>query len=231
MSAERQLVLDLPARTATGRADFFVSGANAAALSALDAWRRWPRGKHALIGPEGSGKTHLAHVWAEAARARVVNAADLTEVDVPALADGGRVAVEDVPGAPPEAYRALLHLHNLLAERGGTLLVTGRGAPGAWGLAPPDLASRIEAAGTARLEPPDDALLAALLVKLFADRQVQAPPSLVSWLLPRMERSFAAAQRLVSAIDALALAEGRPVGRALAARVLDRADHDREVET
>ena len=223
MSEARQLVLDLPVRGATGRADFFVSEANAAALDALDAWPRWPGGKHVLIGPEGSGKTHLAHVWADAAGARVCRAADLAEQAVPALAEHGRVAVEDVPEADPAAHRALLHLHNLLAARGGALLMTGRGAPSLWGVTPPDLASRIEAAGVARLEPPDDALLAALLVKLFTDRQVQAPPALVAWLLPRMERSFAAAQRLVAGIDALALAEGRPVSRALAARVLERA--------
>ena len=145
------------------------------------------------------------------------------EAEVPALAEHGRVAVEDVPRAGEAGERALLHLHNLLAARGGTLLMTGRGAPSRWGVALPDLASRIEAAGVARLEAPDDALLAALLVKLFADRGVQAPPALVTWLLPRMERSFAAAQRIVARLDALALAEGKPVSRALAARVLSEA--------
>ncbi len=223
MSAARQLALDLPARAARGRAEFFVSEANAAALAALDGWRGWPGGKQALMGPEGSGKTHLAHVWAEAAGARVVPAAGLTEADLPMLADHGRVAVEDVPRAGPGAQTALLHLHNLLAARGGALLMTGRGAPSRWDVALPDLASRIEAAGAARLHAPDDALLAALLVKLFADRQVQAPPALIGWLLPRMERSFAAAQRIVAGLDALALAEGRPVSRALAARILGEA--------
>ena len=223
MSAARQIPLDLPGRAATGREEFFVSQANEAALAALDAWPRWPGGKQVLSGPEGSGKTHLAHVWADASGALVVPAAALEEGQVPRLADHGRVAVEDVPGAPPAAERALLHLHNLLAARGGSLLMTGRGAPQGWGVALPDLASRIEAAGVARLEAPDDALLAALLVKLFADRQVQAQPSLVAWLLPRMERSFAAAQRIVARLDALALAEGRPVSRTLAARVLAEA--------
>ena len=223
MSGARQLPLELALRPATGRSEFFVSQSNAAALAALDDWPRWPGGKQVLTGPEGSGKTHLARVWADASGARIVSAAALSEDDVPALADRGRVAVEDVPGAPAAAERALLHLHNLLAAKGGALLITGRGAPPRWGVALPDLASRIEAAGTATLHPPDDALLAALLVKLFADRQVQAPPALVAWLLPRMERSFAAAQRIVSRLDALALSEGRPVSRALAARVLGEA--------
>lgn len=219
----RQIPLELPSRPATGRSEFFVSGANETALAALDAWDRWPGGKHVLIGPEGSGKTHLAHIWAEAAGARVVAAARLEEAHVPELSEHGRVAVEDVPGLPPASERALLHLHNLLAARGGSLLMTGRGAPPLWGVALPDLASRIEAAAVSRLHPPDDALLAALLVKLFADRQMRAPPALVAWLLPRMERSFAAAQRIVARLDALTLAEGKPVSRSLAARVLGEA--------
>lgn len=220
MTAARQIPLDLQGRPATGRAEFFVSEANRSALAAIDAWAAWPGGKQVLMGPEGSGKTHLVHVWAEATGARVVEAGRLREAEVPLLADHGRVAVEDVSRAGEAGERALLHLHNLLAARGGSLLLTGRGAPSRWGVALPDLASRIEAAGVARLEPPDDALLAALLVKLFADRQIKAPPALVAWLLPRMERSFAAAQRIVAGLDALALAEGRPVSRALAARVL-----------
>jgi chromosomal replication initiation ATPase DnaA len=202
-----QIPLELGIEPARGRSEFFVSEANEAALAALDDWPRWPGGKHVLIGPEGSGKTHLAHIWADAAGARVVAAAELTEGDVPRLSDHGRVAVEDVPGLPAPAERALLHLHNLLAARHGSLLMTGRGAPPLWAIALPDLASRVQAAGVATLRPPDDALLAALLVKLFADRQMKAPPALVNWLLPRMERSFAAAQRIVARLDALTLAE------------------------
>ena len=223
MTGPRQIPLELGLEPARGRSQFFVSGSNEAALAALDDWRRWPGGKQVLMGPEGSGKTHLAHVWADATGARVVAAASLAEPDVPGLSEHGRVAVEDVPGLPPAAERALLHLHNLLAAREGSLLLTGRGAPPLWGIALPDLASRVEAAGVAQLRPPDDALLAALLVKLFADRQMQAPPTLVAFLLPRMERSFAAAQRIVARLDALALAENRPVSRSLAARVLAEA--------
>jgi chromosomal replication initiation ATPase DnaA len=222
-----QLNLDLPVRPASGRGDFFVSPANALALAAVDGWRDWPGGKLALIGPEGAGKTHLTHVWAEAAGARILPAAALLEAVVaagasPATRDGN-LAVEDVEqiAGDAAAEQALLHLHNLVLAEGGRLLLTGTTPPARWPIALPDLASRLAATPVARLEPPDDALLAALLVKLFADRGIAAPPALVAFLVPRMERSSAAAGRLVAALDARALATGRSLGPRLAAEVLD----------
>ena len=219
MSA-RQIPLDLPARTALGRADLFVGASNARALAALDAWRGWPGGRQVLIGPEGAGKTHLAHVWAQAAGAAVLNAADLARADLPALP--ARLAVEDADriAGTAAAERALFHLHNLSAQRGGALLVTARAAPARWGLALPDLLSRMQAAPLVAIEPPDDVLLSALLMKHLADRGLAASPAAVAYLAPRVERSAAAAGRLAAALDAAALAEGRAVSRDLAARVL-----------
>ena len=216
-----QLALDLPVREALGREDFLVAPANALALDAIDGWRDWPGGKLVLIGPEGSGKTHLAHVWAAEAGACVAAARALGPPE--RLAAAGRVVVEDAERIAGDraAEEALFHLHNMLAAADGRLLVTARCAPARWSLALPDLASRMQAAGLARLEPPDDALLSALLVKLFADRQIAVSPALVRYLLPRMERSFAAARALVAALDARALRRGRPVTRALAAELLD----------
>ena len=215
-----QLPLDLPARAGSGRADFIVSAANALALAQIDGWRDWPGGRLALIGPQGAGKSHLIRVWAAEAGAEVLAAADLSGV-APAAA---HVAVEDVPriAGQAAAERALLHLHNEVLSRGGRLLVTGIGPPGRWGIALPDLASRLDAAPVARLERPDDALLAALLVKLFADRGIVPPANLIPWLVARMERSFTEAGRIVAALDARSLATGRPVGRALAREVLER---------
>jgi chromosomal replication initiation ATPase DnaA len=221
----RQLVFHLPARPALGRDAFFVSPANALAVRAVDGWRDWPLGKLVLIGPDGAGKTHLAHVWAAEAGARIVAAADLAAQDIAALAAAGRIAVEDVPRLAGDApgQEALLHLHNLLAEQGGRLLMTGAGAPRGWGLALADLASRIEGAPLATLAALDDELLSAVLAKLFADRQVQVAPAVIAYLVRRMERSLAAARRLVAEIDARALAGRRPVTLALAAEVLDGA--------
>lgn len=218
-----QLGLDLPSRTALGRDAYFVSPANAVALAMIDAWRDWAGGKLVLTGPQGSGKTHLAHVWAEMSGARIVAADQLTEADVPTLAQTP-VAVEDVPdiAGHPEAETALFHLHNLALSEGQPVLFTGTGAVTDWGLALPDLKSRLQGTTAAVLEAPDDALLAALLVKLLADRQLTPKPDLIPYLLTRMDRSFAAAIDLVERLDAASLALKRPITRHLAARVLDK---------
>ena len=217
-----QLTFELPARPALGRGDFLIAPSNATAAARIEAWKDWPQGKLALIGPAGSGKTHLAHVWAAETGAEILAAADMAAVDPARLARRGAIAVEDCDaGLSPEGETALLHLHNLLAQSRGHLLLTAATPPVRWPIGLPDLTSRMQAAPVAGIGPPDDALLAGLLVKLFSDRQLSVPPTLIPYLLTRMERSFAAAQALVAALDSAALAEGRAVSRALAARVLD----------
>lgn len=219
----RQLAFDLPFRTALGRGDFFVSTTNAQALAALDAWHDWPGGKMVLVGPPASGKTHLAHVWANRVGASLHPAKSLASTDIAALATESAIVVEDCEtlGASPAAQEALFHLHNMLAAKGTPLLMTAVSAPRDWGLTLPDLASRVQAAPVTRLAAPDDALLSAVLVKLFSDRQIAVTPALVAYLLPRMDRSFAAARHLVAELDAAALERGCGVTRALAATVLD----------
>ena len=214
----RQLAFDLPAREAWRREDFFPSPANAAALAAVDDWRNWPGGKLVLTGPKGSGKTHLARLWAAEAGAALLPAADLATADLPALSAHGAVAVEDAETAAgnPAAEAAFFHLHNLVTQS-GHFLVTAAHPPRDWGLTLPDLASRLQAAPLARIEAPDDALLSAVLIKLFADRQITVPPALIPYLVTRMERSINAARALVATLDARALAQGRPITRQLAA--------------
>ncbi|HSF64791.1 MAG TPA: DnaA/Hda family protein [Paracoccaceae bacterium] len=223
----RQLAFDLPYREARGREDFFVSPANALALAAVEGWRGWPGGRLVLCGPPGSGKTHLVQVWQATlpAPAAVVAGAALRAADLPALAAAGAVAVEDAAAVAgdPAAETALFHLHNLLAQGGGHLLVTAATPPRDWGLTLPDLASRMQGAALARLEAPDDALLSAVLAKQFADRQIAISPALIPYLVARMDRSMAAARDLVARLDAAALARGQAVTRALAATVLDSA--------
>lgn len=221
----RQLAFDLPAQEAWRREDFFVSPANAVALAAVDGWRDWPLGKLVLVGPEGSGKTHLARMWAAAVGARIVAGAELAGADIAQLAAGGPVVVEDAEAVAGnrQAEEALFHLHNMVVPQ-APLLLTARQPARDWGITLPDLRSRMDAASLARLEPPDDALLAAVLVKLFGDRQVVVPAALIPWMVTRMERSLAVARRLVAALDARALAEGKPISRAMAAALLDSGD-------
>lgn len=219
-----QMAFDLPVRSATGREDFFVSPSNAVAVAQIEAWRDWPQRKLVLVGPEGAGKTHLAHVWADASGAQIVAATALAGAGIEALAVQGAVAVEDADRIAGDraAEEALFHLHNLVLAEGGTLLLTARGAPRQWPLTLPDLRSRLEATASATLEAPDDALLAALLVKLFTDRQISVPPRLIPYLVGRMDRSFAAAQALVAALDRRALETGRKISERLAAELLDK---------
>jgi chromosomal replication initiation ATPase DnaA len=213
----RQLAFDLPNAEALTRADFFVSPTNALALQTVEAWQHWPGRKLVLIGPEGAGKSHLARIWAADAGAVVLRAEDLGSVDLAPLA-GARVVVEDAERISG-AEAALFHLHNLVAAD-GALLLTATSPPRDWGLQLPDLISRLQAAALARLDAPDDALLSAVLIKLFADRQVAVSANLIPYLVSRMPRSIGAARGLVAALDAHALALGRPVTRALAAEVL-----------
>ncbi|WP_099825515.1 HdaA/DnaA family protein [Oceaniglobus indicus] len=223
----RQLIFDLPSVTALGREDFFVSDANRLALSMLDAPDAWPQRKMALVGPAASGKTHLAHVFAAATGARIIAARDLADADIPALA-AGPVVVEDVPDIAGDAAaeRALFHLHNLCLAEGGTLLVTGREAPARWRLGLPDLASRMQGTGVAALEPPDDSLLAAVIAKQFADRQLDVDPAVISYLGLRIDRSFQAARDVVRALDSVSLTEQRAITRPLAGRVLEQPGTD-----
>jgi len=219
-----QLILDLPVRTALGREDFFVSAANAIAVERLDEPESWPNAKLILAGPKGAGKTHLAHVWAGAQGGRVIAASGLngfepTSVDTP-------LVIDDADKTSERTEETLFHLHNHMGHSGLALLLTARTPPTQLAFRLPDLASRLQASDVVRINAPDDALLAAMLVKLFTDRQLDVRPSLVPWLVERSERSFAAIQNLVAALDKAALSEKRAITRNLAAVVLDKLDED-----
>jgi chromosomal replication initiation ATPase DnaA len=226
VTAPEQLVLDLPTRPALGRAAFFVAPANRLALALVDSWPGWPGGRLAVVGPAGSGKTHVAHVWAARTGARILAAREVARLDLAALPADAAVAVEDVDrlaglrARRAAAEEALFHLCNHLALGGGSLMLSGRRPPTRWTIRLPDLASRLRAATVARLEAPDDALLAAVLVKLFADRQLAVAPGLIRFLVSRIDRSFAAAEAQVARLDRAGLARRRPVTARLAAEVL-----------
>jgi len=195
-----------------------VSGpGNAGALALIDSWLDWPARAIALVGPEGSGKTHLATIWAAAAGARVVSGRGLGEIDVPAALATGALVVED--GAAIGDERALFHLINLAREEGVFLLFTARTAPSLWPVTIPDVISRLRALPVATLQAPDDAMLCGVIVKLAADRQLTLDDAVVSYLSTHIERSFAAARSAIIALDKEALRQGRPPSRALAAEM------------
>jgi chromosomal replication initiation ATPase DnaA len=216
-TAPRQLALALEHTESFAREDFLSGPSNAPALALIDMWPGWPHRTVMLTGPEGSGKSHLAAIWAQAAGARLTAARALEEAMVPGTLATGALVVEDIAdGAFDE--RALFHLLNLAREDEAFVLLTARAAPMRSTIR--DLGSRLKALPVVALAPPDDALLRALLVKLFADRQLAVDESLVGYVALRIERSFAAARAVVALLDAEAMRQKRPLTRALAAEIM-----------
>jgi chromosomal replication initiation ATPase DnaA len=213
----RQLALALDHAESYAREDFLSGACNADALALIDSWPDWPARAIALIGPEGSGKTHLATIWAAAAGARVISAHSLIDIDIPGALATGALVVEDATAGADE--RALFHLINLAREEEAYILFTARTAPSLWPMAVPDVVSRLRALPVVALRPPDDAMLRGVIVKLAADRQLALDESIVSYLLTRIERSFAAARAAIIALDKEALRQGRAPSRALAAEL------------
>ena len=221
-SPPRQLALALDHAVNYAREDFLPGPCNEAPLRLIDCWPEWPANTIALVGPEGSGKTHLASIWAADAGARVISARAIGEGHLPAALATGALVVEDAAAAIDE--RALFHLINLAREEHAFLLFTARTAPAAWPFATPDLRSRLRAMPVVTLEAPDDAMLRAVLVKLAADRQLALDDGVVRYLATHIERSFAAARAAIVALDNEALRQGRAASRALAAELFrDRA--------
>lgn len=213
-----QFAFEFPHRPAFGADDFLVAPSNAAAIAWLDRWPAWPSAALVLHGPPGCGKTHLAHVWRARSGALLCAAAALGAEIVPDLAAVGAVVID---GAEQAEERPLLHLLNLTAERGGHLLLTASLPPPRWTTALPDLRSRLVAMPDVAVLVPDDALIGAVLLKLFADRQLAVGEDVVVFLLHHMERSFAAARRIVAALDRASLVAQRRVTIPLARAVLD----------
>jgi chromosomal replication initiation ATPase DnaA len=215
----RQLALALDHAESFAREDFLSGPCNAAALTLVDRWPDWPAPAVVLAGPEGSGKSHLAAIWAGAAGARFLAARSLATALLPGALTTGALVVEDIAAGEFDE-RALFHLLNLAREESAFVLLTARTAPGVWTLAIPDLASRLKALPVVALTAPDDVLLRGVLVKLFADRQIAVDESLVGFLTKRMERSIAAARSVVAELDREAMRQQRPLTRALAAEIL-----------
>ena len=222
MASPSQLAFDLPWRSADGAEDFLVAPSTEAAVGWIDRWPDWPAGAVVLTGPPAAGKSHLAGLWARRAGAAAITLPELGAAAPAALAmRAPAILLDSIPARlAPADEEPLLHLLNAIRESRGALLMVAESAPAHWEIRLPDLRSRLLAVPQAAIGAPDDALLGALLVKLFRDRGLTPAPELVGYLLRRVERSCAAARRVVGSLDAASLAAGRPVTIALARAIL-----------
>lgn len=210
-----QLVLSLPHAESFAREDFIAGPSNTSALTLIDRWPDWPDRVIALIGPEGSGKSHLAAIWAEKAGARILSGRSVDGADPVAALSTGALVIEDlVPSRSDEV--ALFHLLNLAREERAHLLITARTPPSTWPITLRDLMSRLRALPVVTAAAPDDVLLRAVMTKLAADRQIDLDATLLNYLVHRIERSFTAAKSAIVRLDGEALRQKRPVNRALA---------------
>lgn len=220
-----QLPLEFTHDSARGRDDLLVSARLEAAVAIVDDWPHWPSPVVILAGPVGSGKSHLAHIWRDRAGAADIH--PLSGSDAAARASVGPVLFEDADRVGFDETQ-LFHVINSVRQHGHTLLMTSRLWPMSWQVALPDLKSRLKAATVVEIGEPDDELLAQVIVKLFADRQLYIDDKLVGYIVTRMERSLAAAQTIVERLDRLALARGTRITRQLAAEVLNAVGKDEE---
>jgi chromosomal replication initiation ATPase DnaA len=211
----RQLVLDLDHSVSFAREDFLSGPSNVAALTLIERWPDWPGRIVALTGPEGSGKSHLAAIWADESGARALSAKFLSTADVPGTLATGALVVEDLEAEDLDEH-ALFHLINLAHEEDAYVLLTSRSAVASLQVTIRDLASRLRALPAVMVAPPDDVLLRSLLVKLAADRQLAFDESVINYLVNRIDRSFAAARNAIQTLDDEAMRQHRPVTRALA---------------
>ncbi|SMX33061.1 HdaA/DnaA family protein [Octadecabacter ascidiaceicola] len=219
----RQLAFDLPANVRLEAQDFFVSRANELAYALLQTPATWPDHKLALVGPAGSGKTHLARVFAEQTGATILNAGDITP-DTPMPIDP--LVIEDGDALAIANEEWLFHAHNALRRDNHALLLTGKTPPSRWGITLPDLASRLSAATSVTIENPDDALLTAVLLKHFADRQLAPTPDAIAYLIKHLPRAFDTVRNIVETLDREALAQSKPLSRPFVRAVLDTLHQD-----
>lgn len=220
-----QLPLAFTYDAATGREDLLVSERLNAAVSIIDAWPHWPSPVVILAGPVGSGKSHLAAIWQTRSQAADIH--PKSGSGAASLAAAGPVLFEDADRRGFDDAE-LFHIINSVRENGHSLLMTSRLWPMSWPVTLPDLRSRLKAATVVEIGEPDEELLAQVIVKLFADRQLYIDDKLVGYIVNRMERSLGSAQTIVERLDRLALGRGTRITRQLAAEVLNEVGNPGE---
>ncbi len=215
-----QLPLELVHEPLMGEEDFLVSDSNREAMEWIWRWPDWPGPALVLVGPGGCGKTHIGNVW----RKRTKDAGLIkirSDQGIPDSPVVSRCFVDDIDFAGPETDEKILHLYNLVSLQGGHLLFTARMPPARWKNRLPDLVSRLTAAPNVRIYEPNEALLSAVIVKLFADRNLDIEERVVTYISVRIERSLEVARDLVRDIDRASLARRRRVTLPLVNEVLE----------
>ncbi|MEM7650866.1 MAG: DnaA/Hda family protein [Pseudomonadota bacterium] len=229
--AAHQIPLDLSMRPTLGRDDFHIGPSNQDAITWIDRWPDWPAPLLIISGPAASGKSHIAAVWQEKSEAVSINPETLLTQTAEEIAGQGASLVLDGLDlwiGDREAETTLFHLYNIFKEEQRSFLVTSRMNPAQSDFVIADLASRFRAAPVATIKPPDDMLLGSVLIKLFSDRQLSIGNEVLSYILPRMERSFVAAKDIVANADKLAYSQKRKISIPLMRRVLSEMMLDEE---
>ena len=218
-----QLPLVLPHKPLLKADNLHVGRSNRDAVAWLEAWPAWPAPALVIHGPPACGKSHLLHIWGDQSGAAVATPDTVLRSEPPSLVAGqAAIAIDDAENLTGTAgEQTLLHVYNLLAERGGHLILAARRPASAWPLKLADLSSRLRAAPSVAVGEPDDQLLADVIIKLLKDRQLDIGDDVVRYAVLRMERSFDAAGRLAAALDAASLAARRPISVPLAKTVVD----------
>lgn len=227
MNEPRQLPLDLTPNVALGRDDLVVAPSNATAVAIVERWPDWPSPVVILAGPAGAGKTHLASIWRERAQAYQIDARQLGQASAREAASHRPVLIDSIDSAPIDEV-GLFHLINSVRQAGTSLLLVSQKFPAGWDVRLPDLQSRLKAASTVEIHEPDDDLLAAVILKLFSDRQIEVEPHVVQFIVRRIERSLFAANAVVAYIDRVALERKMRVTRSLAAEVMAEIESGQE---
>jgi chromosomal replication initiation ATPase DnaA len=218
----RQLPLALSVAEGRTRDDLVVTDANREAIELIDRWPDWPSPVVVLAGPAGAGKSHIGAVWADFSGAAKLDRSKIGD-DAIHLAESGPVFLDAADSGGLDET-GLFHTINAVRQNGTHLLIAARRFPLAWGVKLPDLASRLKAAATVEIREPDDELLAGVITKLFADRQVEVEPHVVQFLVRRIERSLATAISVVEKLDRMALEQKSRITRGMAADVVSALD-------
>lgn len=224
MSLSRQIPLPFTTSPSLGDSDFLITEANREAVVWIERWPDWPTPALVIYGPKGCGKTHLTHIFHGRTAGCLIDERQLSHCSPDTLLENNPAAIiDDADEIVGKGFQEhVLHLYNLAREHGRQMLLTACAPPGSWPISLPDLSSRLNSCPAIGIKAPDDAMMAALLVKLFHDRQITVDADVVNFAVSRMERSFDAARKLVATIDRVSQSAKRKVSVPLVRAVLSR---------